>query len=106
MLAAAECRPCTVRALLTRPEIDVNIQNNQVGDLYKMMLITVYFALFDFGLRTFSVQDGGTALLLACIRGHTEVVRDILSVKGVMVNLEDGVSTPWFYESYNVMCVG
>ena len=36
-------------------------------------------------------QDGGTALLLAAMKGHTDIVRDILSLKGVLVNLEDKV---------------
>jgi len=31
-------------------------------------------------------------LLLAAMKGHTDIVRDILSLKGVMVNLEDKVS--------------
>ena len=40
---------------------------------------------------SFSFQDGGTALLLAAMKGHTDIVRDILSLKGVLVNLEDKV---------------
>lgn len=36
-------------------------------------------------------QDGGTALFHACLKGHTEIVRDMLSLKGVQTSLQTKV---------------
>ncbi len=47
------------------------------------------------------IQDGGTALLLAAMKGHTDIVRDILSLKGVLVNLEDKVSCVFAFRLTN-----
>ena len=50
------------------------------------------------GAVLFVVQDGTTALMLACRRGDTEVI-DLLLGKGAEVNPKDKVGDRW----YNVL---
>ena len=47
------------------------------------------------------LQDGYTALMLAIIKGHTEIVSMLLAVEGIDVNTKDKVSK-CIYECYAV----
>jgi len=66
MLAASEGRPCSVRALLTRKDIDVNIQNNQVreavGSIYFSVPVDV-FGGSQCAIRFSTMVDNGRTLV-------------------------------------------
>lgn len=73
---------------------------NQVYKMIKIIKIKLFYIYYIYQLlSSYLIQDGETALNLACIKNHEDIVKLLLK-GGAMIDYEDKVNNEMMSQSY------